>query len=192
MSYPSTIRSGDLAPTRTGPASGRQGAKGLIQGSPDGHGSFRATPSRRGSLMISVHNIFICKPGNAGKLAKLFKEWADLKKDRKMSVMTDMTGRYHRVIIAEQHASLAAYEEAEKEMGQSAEEKALMEKFKDMNEMYVSGSREIFRSGDRRSTPGSSEEAGSTRLRSARRAASIAAMSLVGQRSVRYIQSGPR
>jgi len=95
--------------------------------------------------MISVQNVFICKPGNAGKLAKLFKEWADLKKERKMSVMTDMTGQYHRVIIAEQHASLAAYEEAEQEMGQSAEEKALMEKFKDMNEMYVSGSREIFK-----------------------------------------------
>ena len=95
--------------------------------------------------MISVHNIFICKPGNAGKLAKLFKEWADFKKDRKMSVMTDMTGQYHRVIITENHQSLAAYEEAEKNMGQSPEEKAPMEKFKDMNEMYVSGSREIFK-----------------------------------------------
>ena len=62
-----------------------------------------------------------------------------------MSVMTDMTGQFHRVIIAENHASLAAYEEAEKDMGQSPEEKALMEKFKDVNEMYVSGSREIFK-----------------------------------------------
>src|SRR5262245_46347258 len=67
------------------------------------------TPSHRGRKMISVHNIFICKPGNAGKLAKLFKEWADIKKERKMSVMTDMTGQFHRVIIAENHPSLAAY-----------------------------------------------------------------------------------
>ena len=95
--------------------------------------------------MISVHSIFICKPGNAGKLAKLFKEWADTKEEGNRSVMTDMTGQFHRVIIAENHASLAAYEEAQKDIGQSPEEKALMEKFKDMNEMYVSGSREIFK-----------------------------------------------
>jgi hypothetical protein len=95
--------------------------------------------------MISVHNIFVCKPGNAGKLAKLFKEWADTRKGTSPSVMTDMTGQFHRVIMAENYASLAAYEEAQKDMGQSPEEKAVMEKFKDMNEMYVSGSREIFK-----------------------------------------------
>ena len=95
--------------------------------------------------MISVHSTFICKPGNAGKLAKLFKEWADIKKEMNMSVLTDMTGQFHRVIITENHASLTAYEDAQKDMGQSPEEKAMMEKFKDMNEMYVSGSREIFK-----------------------------------------------
>ena len=94
--------------------------------------------------MIAVHSIFVCKPGNAGKLAKLFKEWADLKKGN-MSVMTDMTGQFHRVILAETYPSLAAYEEEQKNMGQKPEEKALMEKFKDMNEMYVSGSREILK-----------------------------------------------
>src|SRR5688500_2320854 len=95
--------------------------------------------------MISVHSTFVCKPGNASKLAKLFKEWADIKKAQKMSVLTDMTGQFHRVIITENHASLAAYEEAEKNVGQSPEEKAMMEKFKDMSEMYVSGGREIFK-----------------------------------------------
>ena len=95
--------------------------------------------------MISVHNIFVCKPGNAGKLAKLFKEWADVRKGKNMSVLTDMTGQFHRVIITETHESLAAYDEAQQDMGQSPEEKAMMEKFKDMNEMYVSGSREIFK-----------------------------------------------
>jgi hypothetical protein len=95
--------------------------------------------------MISVHSVFVCKPGNAGKLAKLFKEWADMKKERNMSVLTDMTGQFHRVIIAEQYPSLAAYEELQQTMGQSEEEKKMMEKFKDMNEMYVSGSREVFK-----------------------------------------------
>jgi heme-degrading monooxygenase HmoA len=93
--------------------------------------------------MIIVHDIFICKPGNASKIAKLFKEWAEVKKNVK--VMTDMTGQFHRVIIVSNFDSLSAYEEDTKNFGQSPEEKKVMEKFKDMNEMYVSGSREIFK-----------------------------------------------
>ena len=50
--------------------------------------------------MIIVHDIFICKPGNASKIAKLFKEWADVTPDKNVQVMTDMTGQYHRVVIA--------------------------------------------------------------------------------------------
>ena len=97
--------------------------------------------------MIIVHDIFVCKPGNASKMAKLFKEWADITPKKTTHVMTDMTGQFHRVMIATNYDSLAAYEEETKNMmeNQTPEEKALMEKFKDMNEMYVSGSREIFK-----------------------------------------------
>lgn len=95
--------------------------------------------------MIVVHDIFICKPGNASKLAKLFKEWADAFPQRNTSVMTDMTGQFHRVIVASTHESLTSYEEDMKTMGQSPEEKEMMDKFKDMNEMYVSGSREMYK-----------------------------------------------
>lgn len=95
--------------------------------------------------MIIVHDIFICKPGNASNVAKLFKEWADIASRKNVSVMTDMTGQFHRVIIASSFENLGAYEEGMKTMGQSTEEKKVMEKFKDMNEMYVSGSREIFK-----------------------------------------------
>jgi heme-degrading monooxygenase HmoA len=97
--------------------------------------------------MIIVHDIFICKPGNAGKLAKLFKEWADLEKTRgfNMTIMTDMTGQWHRVIVVTPYESLADYEKKMGQMGDSPEHKKLMEKFKDMNEMYVSGSREIYK-----------------------------------------------
>jgi hypothetical protein len=97
--------------------------------------------------MIIVHDIFVCKPGNASKMAKLFKEWADIKPIKNTHVMTDMTGQFHRVIIASNHDSLSAYEEDTKTMmeKQTAEEKALMDKFKDMNDMYVSGSREIYK-----------------------------------------------
>ncbi len=95
--------------------------------------------------MIIVHETFICKPGNASKIAKLFKEWAEVATQKNINVMTDMTGQYHRVIIASSFENLASFEESMKTMGQSEEEKKVMEKFNDMNEMYVSGSREIFK-----------------------------------------------
>ena len=97
--------------------------------------------------MIIVHDIFVCKPGNASKMAKLFKEWADVKPKKNIYVMTNMTGQFHRVIIATNYDSLAAYEEETKNMmqNQTDEEKALMDKFKDMNDMYTSGSREIYK-----------------------------------------------
>lgn len=95
--------------------------------------------------MITVHDIFVCKPGNASKIARLFKEWADVAPKKNVQVMTDMTGQYHRVVVVSSFDSLTAYEEDMKTMGQTPEEKEVMEKFKDMNEMYVSGSREIFK-----------------------------------------------
>ena len=95
--------------------------------------------------MIIVHDIFICKPGNASKIAKLFKEWADVAPKKNVNVMTDMTGQYHRVVIAASFENLSDYEEGMTTMGQTPEEQKVMDKFGDMNEMYVSGSREIFK-----------------------------------------------
>lgn len=97
--------------------------------------------------MIVVHDIFVCKPGNASKLAKLMREWADLEKGRgfDMQVMTDMTGQYHRVISVGTHENLAAYEKNMKNMGTTAAHKKLMLKFKNMHDMYTSGSREIYK-----------------------------------------------
>jgi len=99
--------------------------------------------------MIIVHDTFVCKPGQASKLVKLFKEWADLENKRMpfldMTIMTDMTGQWHRVICVSHHKSLAEYEKNVSSMGDTPEHKKLMEKFKDMNEMYVSGNREIYK-----------------------------------------------
>ena len=94
--------------------------------------------------MIIVHDIFVCKPGNASTVAKLFKEWAETQKG--VSVMTDMTGQWHRVIAASTHESLAAYEEnMKKMMADTPENRAMNDKFKNMNDMYVSGSRELYK-----------------------------------------------
>lgn len=95
--------------------------------------------------MIIVHDTFVCKPGSASKLAKMFKEWA-LSQPEVLHIMTDMTGQWHRVVSVSQHESLSAYEESFKKMMEDTpENRAMNEKFKDMNEMYVSGSREIYK-----------------------------------------------
>lgn len=97
--------------------------------------------------MIIVHDIFVCKPGNASKLAKLFKEWAATQNGGIGNyVMTDVTGQWHRVIMASTHESLAAYEENNKKMmADTPKNRKMNEKFKDMNEWYISGSREIYK-----------------------------------------------
>ena len=94
--------------------------------------------------MIIVHDIFICKPGNASKLAKLFKEvMAD--NSEVVNIMTDMTGQYNRVVMVSKYESLSAYEKSwEKYQQQSEEMKKMMEKMKGYHDMYQSGSREIY------------------------------------------------
>lgn len=95
--------------------------------------------------MIIVHDTFVCKPGQASKAAKLFKETMAADKNM-VNIMTDMTGQYHRVIMVSQYESLSAYEEAFKKYQNPDEEmKKAMEKMKDFSEMYTTGSREIFK-----------------------------------------------
>ena len=94
--------------------------------------------------MIIVHDIFICKPGNASKVAKLFKEvMAD--NEELVNIMTDLTGGYNKVVMVTKYDSLTVYEQSfQKYMQDSEEMKKMKEKMKGFNDMYVSGSREIF------------------------------------------------
>ena len=95
--------------------------------------------------MIIVHDTFICKPGSASKLAKMFKEGMGKNKEM-LHIMTDMTGQYHRVIMVSRFSSLTTYEKSfEKWQKQTPEMKKMHEKFASMNELYTSGSREIFK-----------------------------------------------
>ena len=94
--------------------------------------------------MIIVHDIFIAKPGNASKLAKLFKEVMS-GMDGMTDIMTDMTGQYNRVVMVSKYENLAAYEQSfEKYKQQSDELKEMMEKMKGYTDMYLTGSREIY------------------------------------------------
>jgi len=96
-------------------------------------------------MTVIVHDIFICKPGNASKLAKLFKESMANGTDE-VEIMTDMTGEFNKVVVISKYEGLAAYEKSfEKYMNPDEKTKKSMEKMKGYQEMYMSGRREIYR-----------------------------------------------
>ena len=95
--------------------------------------------------MIIVHDIFISKPGNASKLAKMFKEVMADNSDL-VNIMTDMTGQFNKVIMVTKYDNLAAYEKSFDKYKEHAEEmKKMQEKMKGYTDMYLTGSREIYR-----------------------------------------------
>jgi hypothetical protein len=94
--------------------------------------------------MILVHDIFICKPGNASKLAKKFKE-AMANSSQLVNIMTDLTGQYNKVVMVTKYDSLTAYEQSWEKYKQDTEEiKKMEEAMKGYQDMYLTGSREIY------------------------------------------------
>ena len=94
--------------------------------------------------MIIVHDIFICKPGNASKLAKKFKEAMAGSKEL-VNIMTDMTGQYNKVVSVSQYESLTDYEKSwDKYKADSPEMKKMNEAMAGYQDMYLTGSREIY------------------------------------------------
>jgi len=94
--------------------------------------------------MIIVHDIFICKPGNASKLAKMFKT-AMADTSELVNIMTDMTGQFNRVVMVSRYDSLTAYEESWEKYKQDTEAmKKMGEVMAGYQDMYLTGSREIY------------------------------------------------
>lgn len=93
--------------------------------------------------MIIVHDIFICKPGNASKLAKLFKEAMEGISET-VNILTDMTGQYNKVVIVSMYDSLTAYEKSFEKYNPE-EMKKMQEKMSGYQDMYLTGSREIYK-----------------------------------------------
>ena len=95
--------------------------------------------------MIQVHDTFICKPGQASKFAKLFKEvMADNKE--LVHIMTDITGQFNKVIMVTEYESLSDYEQSfQKYMQDTEEMKKMKEKMEGYHDMYLTGSREIYK-----------------------------------------------
>ena len=94
--------------------------------------------------MIIVHDIFICKPGNASKMAKMFKEAMAGNKEL-VNIMTDMTGSFNKVVMVSKYESLTAYEQSWKQYEQDTEGmKKMKEIMKGYHDMYLTGSREVY------------------------------------------------
>jgi len=94
--------------------------------------------------MIIIHETFVCKPGNASKLAKKFKEAMSDSPDV-INILTDMTGQYNRVVIVSKYENLAAYEQSWEKFKENAEAmKKMTEAMAGYQDMYLTGSREMF------------------------------------------------
>jgi hypothetical protein len=94
--------------------------------------------------MIIVHDIFICKPGNASKLAKKFKD-AMSGLPEFVNIMTDLSGPYNKVIAVTRFESLTAYDQNWEKMKQNTAEMKRMEAaMAGYQDMYLTGSREIY------------------------------------------------
>ena len=95
--------------------------------------------------MIIVHDTFVCKPGNASKMAKLFKEVMSGNKEL-VNILTDATGQYNRVIMVSQYDDLTAYQKSfEAYMNPTEEQKKQFAKMEGYTDMYLTGSREIYK-----------------------------------------------
>ena len=96
--------------------------------------------------MIIVHDIFICKPGNASKLAKKFKD-AMTDNSELVNIMTDLSGQYNKVVMVTQYENLAAFEQSFEKYKQNSEAmKKMTEAMAGYQDMYLTGSREIYQS----------------------------------------------
>ncbi len=63
-----------------------------------------------------------------------------------LHIMTDVTGQYHRVIMVSKYENLSAYEKSlEAYMNPPQEMKDMMKKMEGFQDMYITGSREIYR-----------------------------------------------
>ena len=95
--------------------------------------------------MLVVREVFVAKPGCASKLAALMKEAVVAGWVGKCRVMTDVTGDFNRVVLETEVASLTELESRLEEYGKN---QALHDKMKGYTDMYLTGSREMFRVWD--------------------------------------------
>ena len=92
--------------------------------------------------MIVVRNCFLAKPGQASKLARMFKEVADAAQIPGRRVLTDFTGDFNRVIFEYEAQDLGEFETR---MHEYANNPVFAQKMAGYTDLYITGSREILR-----------------------------------------------
>jgi hypothetical protein len=92
--------------------------------------------------MMLVRNCFTAKPGQATKLATLFKEMAAALSLPNHRVLTDVTGDFNRVIFEYQVENLAAVDAM---MQEYVTNEVMREKMKRYTELWDNGYREVLK-----------------------------------------------
>ena len=96
--------------------------------------------------MLIIREVFTAKPGQASKLAKLFRR--AFAAEQNTQVMTDMVGNYNTVVVEMQVKSLAEFEQQMEEYKSGKPDPkmdpAVAEELSKYTEMYVTGRREIW------------------------------------------------
>lgn len=96
--------------------------------------------------MLIVREVFTAKPGQASKLAKLFKK--AFPDDPNTHIMTDLVGDYNTVVVEMHIESLAEFERQMEEYKSGKPDPKMdpkvAEEMSKYTEMYVTGRREIF------------------------------------------------
>lgn len=96
--------------------------------------------------MLIVREVFTAKPGQASKLAKLFKKV--FASDPTAVVMTDMVGNYNTVVVEMKVKNLAEFEKQMEEYKSGKPDPNMdpkvAEEMSKYTEMYLTGRREIY------------------------------------------------
>ncbi len=94
--------------------------------------------------MLIIREVFIARPGQASKLAKLMKK--GFGEDQKARVMTDLVGNYNTVVVEVQVNNLTEFEKQMEEYksGTSKMDPKVAEEMSKYTEMYLTGRREIY------------------------------------------------
>jgi hypothetical protein len=90
--------------------------------------------------MIIVRNVFICKPGNASKLAAQFKAARGTFKGGEPRVLTDLTGDSNRVVLEFEVESISAWDAQMKDYQTN---EALRNAMKGYTDLYLTAHREL-------------------------------------------------
>lgn len=97
--------------------------------------------------MYIIRDVFIARPGQASKFAKMMKESMNEWGGATVKIMTDLVSEYNKVVIESEFEHLAEFEKmmADYKSGKGSGGDKKMEGY---TEMYLTGRREIYQTVD--------------------------------------------